>query len=191
MPNRDWWSVLWPDPEAVLAKVGVGEGLTVVDLCCGDGWFTAPLSRLIGKTGKVLCVDIDPEMEARAKALVAAEGCPEVCRWMIGNAAEVDVLTGISYDLVLMANTFHGVPDKRALAESVSRVLHEGGRFVVINWYKRPREETVVLDQPRGPKTEMRLNPEDVARDVVAAGFTLEPIIDLPPYHYGAVFTKD
>ncbi len=66
-----------------------------------------------------------------------------------------------------------------------------GGRFVVINWYKRPREETVVLDQPRGPKTEMRLNPEDVARDVVAAGFILEPIIDLPPYHYGAVFTKD
>jgi len=171
--------------------VGIGEGLKVVDLCCGDGWFAAPLSRLVGEAGRLLCVDIDPEMEAQAKELVAKEGCPEVCRWMIGDAAEVDALTGISYDVVLMANTFHGVPDKRTLANSVARVLHEGGRFVVINWYKRSREETVVFGKPRGPKTEARLDPDEVAEYVTPAGFIFEPVVDLPPYHYGAIFTKD
>lgn len=190
MPDRDWWSALWPDPEAVLAKVGVGEGLKVVDLCCGDGWFTAPLTRLVGSTGKVLCVDIDPEMEAQAKELVKAEGVPEICRWLIGDASEVDALTGGNYDLVFMANTFHGVPNKTRLAEAVYQALHPGGRFVVVNWYRRAREETTVLGQPRGPKTELRLNPEEIAEFVVPAGFVPEPVIELPPYHYGAVYRK-
>jgi len=191
MPDREWWSELWPDPETVLAKVGIGEDQKVVDLCCGDGWFTAPLTRLVGRGGAVLCVDLDPQMEAQAKELVELEGVPEICRWMIGDASQVDALTDISYDMVFMANTFHGVPNKVQLAESVAKVLHPGGRFVVVNWYKRPREETPVLGQPRGPKIEMRLDPLDVADLVTPAGFIFEPVVDLPPYHYGAVFTKE
>ena len=47
MPDRDWWAALWPDPEGVLRQVGVEPGMTVLDLCCGDGYFTAPLARLV------------------------------------------------------------------------------------------------------------------------------------------------
>ncbi|MBN6743241.1 hypothetical protein JKG47_22800, partial [Acidithiobacillus sp. MC6.1] len=42
MPDPDWWHALWPDPEGVLRALGIGPGLGVVDLCCGDGHFTAP-----------------------------------------------------------------------------------------------------------------------------------------------------
>jgi len=58
-------------------------------------------------------------------------------------------------------NTFHGVPDKSRLARAVAAVLQPNGRFAVINWHRRSREETIVLGQPRGPKTEMRMTPED------------------------------
>ena len=58
MPDRDWWATLWPDPEAVIGLLGVKPTMTVVDLCCGDGYFTAPLARIVD--GKVYGVDIDP-----------------------------------------------------------------------------------------------------------------------------------
>ena len=40
MPTAGWWEALWPDPAAVLAQVGVESGMTVFDLCSGNGWFT-------------------------------------------------------------------------------------------------------------------------------------------------------
>jgi predicted methyltransferase len=51
MPDRDWWSALWPNPADILRKIGIKSDMTVLDLCCGDGYFTAPLTRLV--EGKV------------------------------------------------------------------------------------------------------------------------------------------
>ena len=48
MPDREWWQALWPDPGRVLEDVGVGDGMRVVDLCCGDGYFTVPMAQLVG-----------------------------------------------------------------------------------------------------------------------------------------------
>lgn len=93
-------------------------------------------------------------------------------------------------DWVVFANTFHGVPDKTRLARAVAAVLKPGGRFAVINWHRRPREETIVLGQPRGPKTAMRMAPEDVTAAVGPAGLSPTRIIDLRPYHYAAIFER-
>ena len=83
------------------------------------------------------------------------------------------------------ANTFHVVPNKTDLAREV---LAPRGRVAVVNWHPTPRDETRILGQPRGPATEMRLSLEQTAAKVVPAGFELEKVADLPPYHYGAVF---
>ena len=93
-------------------------------------------------------------------------------------------------DFVFIANTFHGVPDKTELSRTVHNVLRKGGFFAIINWYRRPREETKILDQPRGPDTKLRMKPENVQQVVEPAGFTLEKVVDVGPYHYGAVFVK-
>jgi predicted methyltransferase len=93
-------------------------------------------------------------------------------------------------DLVLIANTFHGVPDKARLATAVTAVLKPGGWFLVVSWHRRPREETIVLGEPRGPWTEMRMTPNDVTAVVKPAGLRLARVVELPPYHYGAIFEK-
>ncbi|HCW48818.1 MAG TPA: hypothetical protein DGP25_01850 [Brevundimonas sp.] len=46
MPDRDWWSALFPDPEGLLQNMGVRHGMRVLDLCCGDGFFTASISKI-------------------------------------------------------------------------------------------------------------------------------------------------
>ncbi|MDH3770987.1 MAG: class I SAM-dependent methyltransferase, partial [Nitrospirota bacterium] len=71
MPDRDWWAALWPDPSSVLRSLGIQPGMTVVDLCCGDGFFTAPLAKVVG--GKVYAIDIDRQMLERARAEAARQ----------------------------------------------------------------------------------------------------------------------
>lgn len=187
MPDRDWWKELWPDPESVLRRLGLIEGMVAIDLCCGDGYFTAPLAKLVGRP--VYGVDLDPVMLEPARAEVEHAGAPP-CIWICGDARELTKLVPEQADYLLLANTFHGVSDKPGLARETAAALKPGGRFAVINWHRRPRAETTVLGRPRGPKTELRMTPEDTQRFVETAGFRLERIVELPPYHYAAIFVK-
>ncbi len=186
MPNPDWWQALWPQPQQVLAALGIRPDMEVVDLCCGDGLFTAPLALMVRR---VIAIDIDPGMLALARAKVAAAEATN-CDFVEGDAYAVAELVRRSVDFVLIANTFHGVPDKARLARGVAAILKPGGRFAIINWHHRPRDETTVLGQPRGPKTEMRMKPSDVAAKVETANLKLVSVVELPPYHYGAIFEK-
>jgi hypothetical protein len=46
----------------------------------------------------------------------------------------------------------------------------------------------MVLGEPRGPKTELRLSPQQTIDAVESSGLKLAELIEIPPYHYGAVF---
>lgn len=185
MPDRDWWAALWPDPRAVLEALGILPGMTVLDLCCGDGYFTAPLAELVA--GKVYALDLDEAMIEMAKAEVARQGA-SVRKWIRADARDIAAHLTEKVDYVLMANTFHGVPDQPGFAGAVHSVLVPGGLFAIVNWEARPREETTVLGRPRGPKTEMRMAPAEVTAIVETRGFKSQAVIELPPYHYGIVF---
>ena len=186
MPDADWWHALWPDPDGVVRAIGVDAGMRVLDLGCGDGYFTAAIARQVG-AGRAIGLDLDPAMLAQAQA--ACAGLAN-CDWLLGDAMALSRLLSAPVDLALIANTFHGVPDQLALAREIAAVLAPGGRFAIINWHTRPREETPVLDQPRGPRTELRMSPEQTRTAVEMAGFRLETLVELPPYHYGATFRK-
>jgi ubiquinone/menaquinone biosynthesis C-methylase UbiE len=186
MPDADCWQALWPDPVKVLVEMGVPPGTTAVDLCCGDGLFTVALA---GIAGRVYAIDIDPDLLDRTRARIAAAGATN-CRFAVADAMRVDGVVPEPVDYVFLANTFHGVPDQRRLARAVTTILQPCGQFGIVNWHRRPREETAVLGQPRGPKTEMRMEVRDVTAVVVPGGLVLNRTVELPPYHYGAVFRR-
>ncbi|HKJ00723.1 MAG TPA: class I SAM-dependent methyltransferase [bacterium] len=187
MPDRDWWQALWPDPDAMLRKVGAAPGLRVIDLCCGDGYFTAPLARIVAPE-PVIALDLSAEMLRQARAEAAAQGVSNVT-FLEGDARDLPRLVTEPADLVLIANTFHGVPDKAGLAQAVRQVLAPHGRFVVINWHAIPREQTTVLGQPRGPRSDLRMTPASVMEAVRPAVFRQVEVVELPPYHYGIILT--
>jgi hypothetical protein len=89
-----------------------------------------------------------------------------------------------------MANAFHGVPDRSRLTHAVASVLKADGYFAIVNWHKRPREETPILGEPRGPKTELRMSPEETITSVEGRGLKFTRVIEVPPYHYGVVFRR-
>lgn len=186
MPDADWWQALWPDPATVLVEMGIRPGMVVVDLCCGDGLFTAPLTSI---AARVYAIDIDRAMLDRARLLVAAARATN-CRFVVADAMTIDAVVPEPIDYLFLANTFHGVTDQLGLARAVAAILKPHGQFGIVNWHRRPREETVVLGQSRGPKTAMRIEANEVAAIVKPAGLLVNRTIDLPPFHYGVVLRR-
>jgi hypothetical protein len=48
----------------------------------------------------------------------------------------------------------------------------------------------MILGEPRGPRTELRKSPDQTVRAVEDSGLKLARIVEVPPYHYGAVFER-
>jgi SAM-dependent methyltransferase len=186
MPTAGWWEALWPDPAGVLAAVGVRPGMEVIDLCSGDGWFTLQIAKI---SRHVIAIDIEPNLLEVARHRLTESGSAN-CRFVAGDAYELAKLVPEPADFVFMANAFHGVPDRRRLALGVRATLKPRGLFAIVNWHQRPREETMILGEARGPKTELRLSPEQTIQVVEPSGLKLVQLIEIPPYHYGAVFEQ-
>ena len=143
------------------------------------GFGRLPCTKLASEHAEI--VTRTPPFDQLAQAL----GQRFVSSIHVGKAAQ-HVAEPVDY--VLMANTFHGVPDQTGLARALHSLLRPQGLFAVANWYPSLREDTPVLGEPRGPRADMRMSPQAVAAVVEPAGFKLAQIVELPPYHYGAVF---
>lgn len=187
MPDPGWWEALWPDPAKVLTDVGVTPGMDAVDLCSGDGWFTFPLSKI---ARSVTAIDIEAALLDAAKVRMAERGGAPNCTFIAADAYRIAEVVRQPADYVFLANAFHGVPHKPRLARAVHDALKPGGLFAVVNWYARPREQTTVLGQPRGPVTDLRMTPEQTIAAVEPGGLTFVRSAEVSPYHYGAVFER-
>jgi ubiquinone/menaquinone biosynthesis C-methylase UbiE len=187
MPTAGWWEALWPDPAGVLIGVGITPGMDVIDLCSGDGWFTLQIARI---ARHVVAIDIDPALLEIARYRLT-ESKVANCDLVAGDAFEIATLWPQSADFVFLANAFHGVPDRGRLVRSVRNALKPAGQFAIVNWHQRAREETTVLGEPRGPRTELRMSPEQTIDAAKSSGLKFNRLIDVPPYHYGVVFERD
>ena len=186
MPDLKWWSVLWPDPSKVLSDTGLRSGDEAVDLCSGDGWFTVPMARL---ARTVVAIDIDRTLLESAGRRLNEHSLRNVVLAEV-DAYELGSVVQSQADYVLLANAFHGVPDKPRLAKAVHSILKPGGLFAVVNWHKLPRETTMILDVPRGPPTELRVSPDETIEEVCGDGFVHVFTVEVSPHHYGAVFRR-
>ena len=148
MPTAGWWDALWPNPAGVLEAIGLRRDMAAIDLCCGDGWFTLPMSKV---AARVVAIDIDPHMLDAARDRLAAAGATN-CEFVEGDAYELARHMRGPADFVLMANAVHGVPDQPRLADAIGKALKPAGRLAVVNWHQRRREETTILGEPGGQR---------------------------------------
>jgi SAM-dependent methyltransferase len=162
-----------------MMTLGIGTGMRVIDLCCGDGLFTVAMVRI---ASDVVAIDLGHEMIERTRAKIEGAGLNS-CRLIEGDAYDIAARgpTPLSWQIRSTA-----CPTKRGCARRLRRPSSVMA-FIVVNWHRQPRETTTVFGQPRGPATEMRMEAADVAAFATLAGFKLERTIEMPPYHYAAV----
>ncbi|MCC5843220.1 MAG: class I SAM-dependent methyltransferase [Verrucomicrobia bacterium] len=181
MPEEAVWSRFF-DPEAIFdaLQLGADTGDTV-DFGCGYGTFALPAARRI--CGTVIGFDIEAEMIGISRQRARDASLPNVRFEQRDFVAEGSGLADRSVDYVMHFNILHAEERMRLLREA-RRILAPGGRVGIIHWNHDPKT-------PRGPSMEIRPRPGDCHRWVIEAGFTVtDPIVNLPPYHYGLVGRK-
>lgn len=114
---------------APIAALAPSAGETVLDLGSGGGMDVFLAAPKVGPAGRVLGVDMTPEMIARARVTAAKHGFANVeFRQGRLEALPVDDAT---IDAVTSNCVINLVPDKPAVFREVARVLKPGGRLVV------------------------------------------------------------
>lgn len=188
-PDWDWWGRLWPTPGETLRELGLSAGDTFLEIGSGNGYFALPAARIV-RPAPVYAIDLDPVLLEELEHLAARQGIENVTA-VRGDARSLPAHVPDQVDVALLANAFHGVDDPAAFVEAVASVLAEDGRFVVVNWWDRPKETTTVAGEPRGPPTELRLSPDETRERVEdAAEFTQVRRVELPPHHYALCFER-
>jgi ubiquinone/menaquinone biosynthesis C-methylase UbiE len=118
-------------PEDLLVAY-VEKGMTALDIGCGMGFFSLPLARMVGSTGKVLCVDLQEKMikglvRRAIKAGLAYRIDARLCR---KDKLDLDDFTG-GIDFALACAIMHEVPDKDQLLSEIYKTMKKEGRLLI------------------------------------------------------------
>jgi ubiquinone/menaquinone biosynthesis C-methylase UbiE len=124
--------------ESLVESIGVGQGMKVLDLGCGDGTTALPAARL---GADVLGVDIASNLVQAGNRRAKAEGLAN-CRFQEGDASNLDDLGDDSFDLVVSIFGAMFAPRPFDVAKEMARVTRPGGRIVMGNWI--PNDPTLV-----------------------------------------------
>jgi SAM-dependent methyltransferase len=124
--------------EALVAAIGVGPGMKVLDLGCGDGTTALPEAR---RGAEVLGVDIAANLVEAGNRRAAAEGLANL-RFQEGDACDLHDLADDSFDLVVSIFGAMFAPKPLDVAREMVRVTRPGGRIVMGNWI--PNDPTLV-----------------------------------------------
>ena len=124
--------------EALIATLGITDGLEVLDLGCGDGTTAVPAARL---GADVLGVDIASYLVEAGNARAQSLGLTNL-RFQQGDASDLSEFEDDSFDLVISMFGAMFAPRPFDVAKEMVRVTRPGGRIVMGNWI--PNDPTLV-----------------------------------------------
>lgn len=152
---------LYQNPPAILAP-HVHPGMTVVEFGPGMGFFTLDIARLVGPTGRVVAIDIQPKMISALKRRAARARLSDRIdtRLVPPGATGMEDLEGRAH-FVLAFAVVHELPAAAGFFTAASRALMPGGRLL--------------LAEPKGHVTS-----EDFARTIETGASAGLSVIDRP-----------
>ena len=118
-------------PEEMLAGL-LKEGQTALDLGCGPGYFTLGMARLVGESGKVIAVDLQPEMLARVGARAGRAGLQGQIELHQSSFDSIGLPETGKIDFAMSFWMVHEVGDQMAFLKQVADLLRPGGRFLLV-----------------------------------------------------------
>ena len=111
----------------------IGNGLHVLDIGCGAGVDALLAARLVGDSGKVVGIDLTPEMIQKARSN-QHEMKSENIEFKVSGVQELTDMAE-RFDVVISNGVFNLIPDKDDAVRAVFRLLKPGGRFFLADQF--------------------------------------------------------
>jgi len=170
-------------PDAVLKDVGIKEGMKVVHMGCGPGYYTIPAAKLVGPSGRAVGIDIREQALETLRHKAKVEGLENV------DAIRADLekkggshLPGGWADLVILVNILHESDPRKVMAESTRILRPEVGRLLTIEWE--------VTNVPMGPPVEDRVTPDTILAAARVNNLVVLRRFKPSPYHFAFLFAR-
>jgi ubiquinone/menaquinone biosynthesis C-methylase UbiE len=167
-------------PAMVIDALGLRGGDVVADLGAGSGYFTFRIAPKVGKTGRVLAVEIQDEMletiRRRAAALKIAN-VEEV------KGSETDPkLPASGVDIVLMVDVYHELACPFEVMTRIREALKPGGRVVFVEYRK---------EDPQVPIKEVhKMSVGQLQKEMAIVGLAHLRTIETLPWQHIVIFEK-
>ena len=167
-------------PSQAVALLQLRPGDVVADVGAGSGYMTVRLARAVGSTGRVLAVDIQPEMIERLTDRVHREMLTNVTA-VLGAADDPKLPPG-SVDLELMVDVYHELAAPQRMLQHLRSALKPGGRLVLLEYRK---------EDPSIPiREEHKMSVADAKAEIEPEGFTLVEVKEDLPRQHILIFRK-
>ena len=167
-PERD----AYQKPEKVLEYLGNIEGLTIMDIGAGTGYFSVKLAE---KNAKVIAADVDEDFQEFIKNRIKENNLTTIETRKI--PYDSPNLKDAEADIVLIVNTYHHIENRTEYFQKVKKGTNADGKLVVIDFFK--------VETPVGPPVNHKLSIDEVVKELQKAGYTSFTInVDLLPYQY-------
>jgi cyclopropane fatty-acyl-phospholipid synthase-like methyltransferase len=169
------------DCHTLLEALGLKPGMTVCDMGCGNGFYSLRVAEKIGPKGRVLAVDIQPEMltllRERAKAAKIRTVKP-----ILGSIVDPH-LEADSCDMILCVDVYHEFSHPEHMLRAMRKALKPAGRLVLVEFR---------MEDPQVPiKTEHKMSKEQILKELPPNGFKLVEQFDKLPWQHVMFFERD
>ncbi len=164
----------------LLANLNLKLGMTVCDLGCGNGFHSLPLARLIGEKGRVLAVDIQPEMLNLLRESAEREGISNITP-ILGSVFDPR-LPDESVDLILLVDVYHEFSHPEQMLARMKASLKPQGLIALVEF--RAEDDSVPI------KPEHKMTKAQILKEFPANGFKLTAEFDKLPWQHLMFFGK-
>jgi predicted methyltransferase len=151
-------------PQELVDEMALKPGMTVADVGTGVGYMLPYLSRAVGPSGRVMAEDIFDDFLDAAKQRAGEQKLVNVA-FIKGTETDPRLPAG-SVDVILALDSYHHYNYPEKMLAAFAQALRDGGRLVVVEYYKRPNA------MPGGDAVKhIRLDEPDLVREIESHGF--------------------
>ena len=169
------------DGTTMLRELKVQPGQVVCDMGCGNGYYTLQLARQVGPTGKVLAVDIQPEMLTMLREATKRAQLTNV-QPLLGTLVDPS-LPQRGVDLILCVDVYHEFSHPEQMLRAMRESLKPGGKLVLVEF--RLEDESVPI------KLLHKMSKEQIQKELLPNGFKLVRQFDGLPWQHMMFFERD
>jgi len=117
------------NPQKIL-KPFINEGMRVLDIGCGPGFFSIELAKMVGNSGKVFAVDLQEGMLQKIRDKIKGTELEE--RIVLIKSEKDNFTVPEKVDFILAFYMVHEVPDKNKLFKDLINILDDKGQLFVV-----------------------------------------------------------